>query len=419
MRCDAILHVFAVLTLLPPLSLFSQKGEHIFWTAVASVAVAVYVVGIPLLLLILLCVNQRRGTLEFPAIEYTYNGNGVIEPEQVNTAVRRLDEYFRNRVAFGSLYDQYEASFYWFEFGCTMRKMILTGALVLFGAGTSPPVVTALAVCILWLTLIANLNPFGDDVDDRLAQVEAIQILFTLLIGLVLQLQATSEEGTKEEENALGVVLILLNLAVIALALVQQPVFLKIASRVFAVAVRIKERAASCGKAKDLDAAAAADAAVTGIEMQNNPSYVAANRTDGAEEAATKIEIRGNPLVPATGAGALGVEVDQVEDEQLGGAENSQLRAKNTQQRAEITQLRAEIEQLNQAQPGAVVELGVAAEAAPGRAARVGRSEAQNATSTAVDIDPPRRFDGNGYFTQEEFIAHYGGVDEWNAALPL
>jgi hypothetical protein len=136
--------------------------------------------------------------------------------------------------------------------------------------------------------------------------------------------------------------------------------------------------------------------------------------------------MRSNPLVPATGAGALGVEVDQVEDEQLGGAENSQLRAKNTQQRAEITQLRAEItqlrakiEQLKQAQPGAVVELGVAAEAAPGRAARAGRSEAQNAISTAVDIDPPRRFDGDGSFTQEQFIAHYGGVNEWNAALPV
>jgi hypothetical protein len=108
------------------------------------------------------------------------------------------------------------------------------------------------------------------------------------------------------------------------------------------------------------------DAAVTGIEMQNNPSRVAANRTGGAEEAATKIEIRGNQLVPATGAGVLGVEVDQVEDEQLGGrAENAQLRAEieklKQQTSAEITQLRAENLQLKQAQPGAVVELGVAA----------------------------------------------------------
>ena len=66
-----------------------------------------------------------------------------------------------------------------------------------------------------------------------------------------------------------------------------------------------------------------------------------------------------------------------------------------------------------QAQPGAVVELGVATETAPGGAARAGT------ISTAVDIEPPRRIDENGSFTQEEFIAHYGGVDEWNAALPV
>ena len=215
--------------------------------------------------------------------------------------------------------------------------------------------------------------------------------------------------------------LIVLNLAVIALAFVQQPIFLMIVSRVSAVAVCIKERAVLCGKTEDVDAAAA-DAAVTGIEMQNNPSH-AANRTGGAGEAATKIEIRGNPLVPATGAGALSGEVDHVEGGQLwGAAENAQLRAENEKLKQdherEIAQLRAEIEQLNQAQPGAVVELGVAAEA-PDRAARVCRIEAQNAISTAVDIEPPRRIDGDGSFTQEQFIAHYGGVDEWNAALPV
>ena len=63
-------------------------------------AIVVYVVGIPLLLLILLCVNQRRGTLKYPAIEF--DGNGVIEPIHVNAAVKRLNEYFRNRVAFAS-----------------------------------------------------------------------------------------------------------------------------------------------------------------------------------------------------------------------------------------------------------------------------------------------------------------------------
>jgi len=279
--------------------------------------------------------------LDFPAIEF--DGNGMIRPAQVNTAVQRLDEYFSNRIAFASLYDQYEALFYWFEFGCTMRKMILTGALVLFGAGTTQQIVTALAVCIFWFGIIANLNPFEDEIDDRLAQVEAIQILFTLLIGLVLQLQATSEEGTDGEEDALGVVLIVLNLAVIAFAFIQQPIFLMIASRVSAVAVCIKERAVSCGKTEDVDAAAADDA-VTGIEMQNNPSH-ADNRTGGAGEAATRIEIRGNPLVSATRIDGLRADAGCIEGEQLGGAEITQLRAENDK-------LKRENEQLKQAQLG-------------------------------------------------------------------
>ena len=123
-----------------------------------------------------------------------------------------------------------------------MRKMVLTGALVLFGAGTTPQVVAALAICILWFGLIANLKPFGDDVDDRLAQVESIQVLFTLQIGLVLQLQALSPEGSNGDEEALGFVLIVLNLAVIALAFVQQPIVLTIANRVYGYVCTISSR---------------------------------------------------------------------------------------------------------------------------------------------------------------------------------
>jgi len=264
-----------------------------------------------------------------------------------------------------------------FEFGCTMRKMILTGALVLFGAGTTAQVVTALAVCILWLTLIANLKPFGDDVDDRLAQVEAIQILFTLLIGLVLQLQAATQDGSREEEDALGVMLIILNLAVIALAFVQQPIFLKIASRVSEVIARIKERASSHTKNKKGTSDAADDAVLVGIEMQSNPSYAAGPTGLRQPEfraakgtPASKIEMRANPLVPAARPGSLAVtaatplqptvgttDEDRTEDAQARGVENARLRA-------EIAQLRAEMEQMKEAQPGAVVELGVAAEAA-------------------------------------------------------
>ena len=120
-----------------------------------------------------------------------------------------------------------------------MRKMILTGALVLFGAGTTPQVVAALTVCIAWFALIANLKPFGEDVDDRLAQVEGLQVLFTLLIGLVLQLEATAEETSGQDDTNLGYVLIALNGVVVGLALIQQPIVLTVAARLAVLPRRI------------------------------------------------------------------------------------------------------------------------------------------------------------------------------------
>ena len=123
-----------------------------------------------------------------------------------------------------------------------MRKMILTGALVLLGAGTTAQIITALAVCILWLTLIANLKPFGESVDDRLAQVEGLQVLFTLLVGLVLQLEAAAAEketaSTIDDAN-IGILLIVLNCTVVLLALLQQPVVLLLTARVRRFARRI------------------------------------------------------------------------------------------------------------------------------------------------------------------------------------
>jgi len=111
---------------------------------------------------------------------------------------------------------------------------------------------------------------------------------------------------------------------------------------------------------------------VTGIEMQNNPSH-ADNHTSGAAEAATKIEIRGSPLGSATtGVGAPSADTDHVEGEQVEeGVETAQLRAEIEKLKqdhadhertlvAEIAQLRGENEHLKQAQPGAVVSLGVA-----------------------------------------------------------
>ena len=78
------------------------------------------VVGIPLLLLLFLCIGRKRGTLHYPAVEFE---GAAVDPRSVERAVRRTNEYFRNRVAYESLYLQYEAQYWW----CVPR-----GAVALF-----------------------------------------------------------------------------------------------------------------------------------------------------------------------------------------------------------------------------------------------------------------------------------------------
>ena len=219
------------------------EGDHLFWMAWSVAGMALYVIGIPVGLTGILYIAQRRNMLYWSSSLLT----PVDEtPAEVTHAVGRLHGYFRNQAALGSLYEQYEPSYWWFELACTFRKMILTGALVLLGAGTAGQVMVALFVCILWFGLITNLKPFGDDLDDRLAQVEGLQILFTLLIGLVLQLQAAGAgkgELYPGAGDSLGIILIFLNFLVIGCAAIQQPTVQKI---YFAITAKLAECRVKC-----------------------------------------------------------------------------------------------------------------------------------------------------------------------------
>ena len=220
------------------MSVACYEGEWLVWAAVAGTAMLFYVVGIPVACVVLLWIAQKRGALQFPTIEISDETQLI--PSMIVESVRRTNEYLLINAALSSLYVQYEKMFWWFESCCTMRKMILTGALVLFSAGTTPQVATALTVCVFWVIIIANLKPFGENVDNLLAQVEGMQVLFTLLIGLILQLEAKT--GDETDKKYLGIVLIAFNCIVVALAAIQQPIVLTVASRVTGVCRRCRQR---------------------------------------------------------------------------------------------------------------------------------------------------------------------------------
>jgi hypothetical protein len=315
--------------------------------------------------------------------------------------------------------------------------MFLTGALVLFGAGTTPQVVTALAVCILWFGIIANLKPFGAAMDDRLAQVEGIQILFTLLIGLVLQLQAAVDGGSKEDEEALGVVLIILNLAVIALALVQQPLFLKVVAgvgRIFRWAwkrihSRIRRRRENAAAAEA--ATSSTTHSATTVNMLN--PFVSHNHVEmtglspsAKASSAPSTEDERDSARTAAGASTKTSTDHRAENDKMK-QEIERLRVKNSVLETEIADARAGRDQAQQENEqlrakNSVLESEIAEVKADAGEEAVDEfthpttlTVATVATGAADGESDYRVADGEPY-TKAEFIQHYGGTDEWDDA---
>merc|ERR1712072_1088566 len=67
-----------------------------------------------------------------------------------------------------------------------MKKMILTGAIAILQPGTSIQLVVGILVVLFNMLLVLKVAPFVDSTDDWLSFLTSMQMLLTLLGGLLL-----------------------------------------------------------------------------------------------------------------------------------------------------------------------------------------------------------------------------------------
>ena len=116
----------------------------------------------------------------------------------------------------------YEDEYWFFELITIIRKLLLTGVIVLLANMNSKLIqlLAAIIVCLVYLVLVTSYQPFVDVRDDRLAVAEALQMLLTMIIALALSL---NDDGDAETTEYLGYLLIALTVFVLALAVYQLP----------------------------------------------------------------------------------------------------------------------------------------------------------------------------------------------------
>ena len=205
------------------MSLQCYTGEWFIWCAFSVIIIIVWVVGLPLVLLVLMSIAKKQGTLHFPSAGSS-DGSGVAD------AVDLLNIHFRIRRAYGSMYDGYKVRYWYFESVIVLRKLIFCGIIALYTGGRSFQVFYAVIFAVAWLYIASATKPFIDATHNRMLEIDAIQVVSTLCIGLVLQLQADGSIYTSsnaaailQPDDRLSAALIVLNLGVFIMAIAGQP----------------------------------------------------------------------------------------------------------------------------------------------------------------------------------------------------
>ena len=171
-------------------SINAFQEQHMPFVFLTIGCMVVYVLGIP----ISVCIALRKNK------KYLYSAGTTEEHRRRHEEV--VDE-------FGTLYLQYEPKYWYWEVTVILKKMLLTGAMTIVAAGSSAQMVIALLIVLLNLLLVLKLGPFVDSTDDWLAFLTSMQMLLTLLGGLLIMTDNTDEPTY--DSTFMGVTMIVVN----------------------------------------------------------------------------------------------------------------------------------------------------------------------------------------------------------------
>ena len=153
-------------------------------TVYASLMVIVYPIGIPALYVVLLF--KARKELAIPELQLseatrsksfmkTFFGYHARTSKEHTEADARWEK-LREEHYLSFLIQPYEQRVYWFEVVEVMRRLFLSGVLILFGAGTVTQVVVACGICLMTIKIFLFYAAFDDPDDDFIAEVAQLQL---------------------------------------------------------------------------------------------------------------------------------------------------------------------------------------------------------------------------------------------------
>eukprot|EP00953_Heterococcus_sp_UTEX-ZZ885_P008669 5174-Heterococcus_DN1.PRE.7 len=178
-------------------------SKHTLYKIYASFMVIIYPLGVPALYAWLLWCNRdklRTATTD----------------SSVHMLSRHKDASLRST---RFLWKSYTARMYYWEVVECMRRLLLTGAVVFIAPGTSAQAAIACILAVVSMVTAVYFRPHADTLDGTIYLVGAMIIFLSMFLSLAMKVDISSE--THYNQDAFGIVLLLLNVVMIVTALVQ------------------------------------------------------------------------------------------------------------------------------------------------------------------------------------------------------
>jgi len=217
-------------------SINCSSQTYAYLVSLCYIMTAVYVIGIPLMYMIILLLHRHqireegqervleiakvKGVLDEILKESDENGNrstALSYASETEVLIMELDRliwcysWSNGIMAFDFLFAAYRAETWWWEVFETLRRLALTGLLVFLSPGSPGQLLVALVIAVFCGILYIGVVPFMDSMDSMVSSTSQISLIVVLFAALAIKLELMKSETYL---TAMGVVLVVVTVLV-------------------------------------------------------------------------------------------------------------------------------------------------------------------------------------------------------------
>ncbi|GMH79018.1 hypothetical protein TrST_g1172 [Triparma strigata] len=188
-------------------SIDCASAEHKMYELYAQVCVIIYPLGIPLFYVWLL--HRARKKLD-PGQKHMEGRYGM--EKGMKRAIEERERFEEEQLEIRSLaflYDSYEPKYYWFEVVETLRKLMLSGGLVLLDPGSLSQVIISIFICLASIRIFSGCEPYIEYKVDVFMEMSQWQIFFVMFAALLIRVDEMIGDDTNLKKKKIFDVILL------------------------------------------------------------------------------------------------------------------------------------------------------------------------------------------------------------------